>query len=105
MVGQEFGVEVAHHFAGKLYCKETRIPAGVKLTQHRHSFDHLSVLAQGRVLLSVDGQTTEHCAPAFLFISAGKAHEVTALTDVVWGCMHATECTDPAEVDHQLVAA
>lgn len=105
MVGKELGVAVVHHFAGGLYCKETRIPAGVKLTQHRHSFDHLSVLAHGRVLLTVDGVTTEHTAPAFLTIAAGKEHEVTSLTDTVWGCLHATECTDPELVDQQLVAA
>lgn len=105
MVGEELGVTVEHHFAGGLYCKETHIPAGVKLTQHRHSFAHLSVLAQGRVLLTVDGVSTEHAAPAFLTIAAGKVHEVTALTDTVWGCLHATDCTDPALVDDHLVAA
>jgi quercetin dioxygenase-like cupin family protein len=102
-IGQDFGVEVVHHFAGGLYCKETRIPAGVKLTQHKHSFEHLSVLASGRVLVSVDGVETEHAAPAFLTIAAGKAHEVTALTDVVWGCLHATDCTDADKIDHELV--
>jgi hypothetical protein len=64
---------------------------------------HLSVLASGRVLVSVDGVETEHAAPAFLTIAAGKAHEVTALTDVVWGCLHATDCTDADKIDHELV--
>lgn len=105
MVGEDLGVEVTHHFAGGLYCKETRIPAGVSLTQHKHSFDHLSVLAAGRVRVTVDGVSQEHQAPAFLAIAAGKAHEVLALTDTVWGCLHATDCTDPSEVDHQLVSA
>lgn len=102
-IGQDLGVEVVHHFVGGLYAKETHIPAGVRLTQHKHSFDHLSVLASGRVLVSVDGVETEHAAPAFLTIAANKAHEVTALTDVVWGCLHATDCTDPEEIDHELV--
>ena len=102
---QGHGVAIVHHFAGGLYCKETHIPAGLKLTQHRHAFDHLSVLAKGCVIVSVDGIETEHTAPAFLTIAAGKVHEVTALSDVVWGCLHATECTDPEAVDHELVAA
>jgi quercetin dioxygenase-like cupin family protein len=104
MVGDELGVTVVHHFAGGVYCKETHIPAGVKLTQHKHSFDHLSVLAHGRVRLSVDGQSREIAAPAFLTIAAGKAHEVEAITDAVWGCQHATDCTDPEQVDHELIA-
>ncbi len=34
-----------------------------------------------------------------LTIAAGKAHKVTALTDVRWLCVHATSETDPAAVD------
>lgn len=104
VVGEEFGVGVKHHFAGGVYCKETLIPAGVKLAQHRHSFDHLSHLASGRVRLSVDGVDTEHTAPATLTIVAGKVHEVTALTAVIWLCIHATDCTDSTQVDRELVA-
>lgn len=97
-----FGVGIVHHFVGGLYCKETCIPAGVVLTQHVHPFDHLSVLAQGAVTVTVDGVTTEHRAPAFLTIKAGAVHTVAALTDVVWGCLHATDCTDPDEIDKAL---
>jgi quercetin dioxygenase-like cupin family protein len=99
-----FGVGITHHFVGGLYCKETRIPAGVKLTQHVHEFDHLSILAQGRVSVTVDGVATEYAGPAFLTIAAGKAHEVAALTDTVWACLHATDCTDPEQVDQELTA-
>lgn len=98
----EHNVGIVHHFVGGLYCKETSIPAGVKLTQHVHAFDHLSVLAQGAVIVTVGGVSREYAAPAFLTIAAGKAHEVEALTDVVWGCLHATDCTDPEKVDEAL---
>lgn len=101
---KDFNVELVHHFVGGLYCKETHIPAGVKLTQHVHSFDHLSVLAQGRVIVTVDGVDTEYSAPAFLTIHAGKVHEITALTEVVWGCLHASDCTDPEHIDESLIA-
>lgn len=104
MLPKGFGVGIVHHFVGGLYCKETHIPAGVKLTQHVHAFDHLSILATGRVLVTVDGEDTEHTGPAFLTIKAGKAHEVTALTDTVWACLHATDCTDPEHVDKALTA-
>jgi quercetin dioxygenase-like cupin family protein len=97
-------VRIIHHFVGGLYAKETHIPAGRVLTQHQHAFDHLSVLALGRVRLCVNGGCREIEAPAFLTIEAGKAHEVTALTDVVWGCLHATDETDPAKVDAELIA-
>jgi quercetin dioxygenase-like cupin family protein len=99
------GVGIEHHFGGGVYAKETHIPAGLALTQHRHQFDHLSILASGRVRVSVDGEAREVQGPACIVIQAGKAHEVVAITDAVWYCVHATECTDPARVDHELVAA
>lgn len=100
---KDFDVELVHHFVGGLYCKETHIPAGVKLTQHIHSFDHLSVLAKGTAMVIVDGVSTEHSAPAFLTIHAGKAHEVTAITPVVWGCLHASDCIDEHDIDASLI--
>lgn len=103
MTPQDAGVSLVHHFAGGLYAKQTHIPAGVKLTQHVHRYDHLSALMVGSCLVSVDGVQRECHAPAFLTISAGKAHEVTAITDVVWACIHATGHTSADEADESLV--
>ncbi len=99
------GIHVAHHFGGKAYAKETRIPAGTRLEQHRHSFDHLSILASGTVVVEVDGVESEYCAPQCILIAAGKKHSVTALTETVWYCVHGTECTDPNKIDHELTHA
>lgn len=104
MTLDEAGVGIVHHFVGGLYAKETHIPAGTKLTQHVHAFDHLSALMQGCVIVSVDGKRTLHDAPMLMTIKAGKAHEVTAVTDVVWACLHATSETDPDVVDGALIA-
>lgn len=83
--------------------KETEIPAGTSLAQHAHDHDHLSYLARGRVLLTVDGLSRELAGPVGLTIEAGKVHEVHALTDAVWLCIWATECTDPERVDEALL--
>lgn len=98
------GGDITHHFAGGVYAKETRIPVGVKLTQHKHAFDHLSILAAGRVVVAVDGQRKTFDGPACIEIKAGKEHEVTALTDAVWFCVHATAETDAEKIDHELIA-
>ena len=97
------GVGIVHHFSSGLYAKETQIPAGVLLTQHVHSFDHLSALMKGTCTVTVDGRTTYHEAPEFLTIRAGQAHEVYAMTDVVWACLHATDETDPERIDHVIL--
>lgn len=95
---------IEHHFSSGVYAKETRIPAGLALVQHKHAFDHLSILASGTVELSVDGVTREVTGPACLTIEAGKHHGVKALTDAVWYCVHATDCTDVEKVDEVLIA-
>jgi mannose-6-phosphate isomerase-like protein (cupin superfamily) len=96
--------EVKHHFGGGVYAKETIIPAGKWLVQHAHKHDHLSVLAKGSIELIVDGASSELHAPACLKIQAVKHHGVRSLTDVIWYCIHATDCTDEDEVDEIMIA-
>lgn len=96
---------IEHHFSSGVYAKETRIPAGSWMVQHAHLHDHLSILASGSVELMVDDKTSVLHAPACLTIEAGKHHGVRSLTDVVWYCIHATNCTDEHEVDNVIIAS
>ena len=96
---------IEHHFGAGVYAKETRIPAGQILVQHKHKFDHLSILASGSVELMVNGERKIINAPACLTIEANKHHGVKSLTDVVWYCVHATACTDTDEIDEVLIVA
>jgi quercetin dioxygenase-like cupin family protein len=98
------GVRVSHHFGANEYAKQTIIPAGVVLTQHKHAFDHISILASGRALVSVDGDEKEYTGPDCILIEAGKSHSVTALTDVCWFCVHGTDCKDLEKIDGELIA-
>jgi mannose-6-phosphate isomerase-like protein (cupin superfamily) len=95
---------IEHYFSSGVYAKETRIPAGSWLVQHAHLHDHMSILASGSVELMVDGKTSVLHAPACLTIEAGKHHGVRSITDVVWYCVHATNCTDADEVDNVIIA-
>lgn len=102
---EELGVEITHHFVSdEVYSKRTHIPAGLKLTQHIHPYDHASALISGTVLLEVDGVGREVTGPSMLMIEAGKAHSVTALTNAVWHCMHITAETDCESVDESILA-
>ena len=96
---------IEHHFSAGVYAKETRIPAGHVLVQHKHKHDHLSILARGSIELMVDGERTIVNAPACLTIEANKHHGVKSITDVVWYCIHATECTDTDKIDEVLIVA
>lgn len=94
---------VVHHFSDGLYAKEMVIPAGHFAVSHAHAYDHLSILAKGHATVEVDGVTTEYTAPACINIAAGKHHEVVAITDIVWFCVHATDETDPDCIDEVLI--
>jgi quercetin dioxygenase-like cupin family protein len=99
----EFDPKVEHFFGGGAYIKSMCIPAGNTIIQHKHTYDHLSLLATGSVLVMVDGVVSRYTAPACILIASGKHHAVEALTDTVWYCIHATDCTDINEVDNQLI--
>jgi hypothetical protein len=49
---------------------------------HEHKFDHVSLVAKGKVLVEVDGhQPKEFTGPTFIVIRKDKAHKITALED------------------------
>lgn len=57
---------------------------------HTHQFDHLTLLANGSLKVTVDGETTEFKAPTMIFIKKDKNHELVALEDnTVAYCIHA----------------
>ena len=97
------GVQVIHRFAGGLYAKELRVPAGAQIGKHLHDFDHFSALMQGSATVDVDGVCAVHHAPQLLTIGAGRLHVITAITDVVWHCIHATDEADADKVDAALI--
>jgi hypothetical protein len=63
--------------------------AGVKEEGHAHLYDHMTLLANGRLRLTALGTSTEFTAPHHIFIKAGVVHELEALEDnTVVHCIH-----------------
>lgn len=71
---------------------------------HAHSFDHLTLLAKGKLSVRINDETTEFTAPQMIYIKAELKHELVALTDnTVAYCIHALreptgDILDPAMV-------
>lgn len=82
------------HSADGVFVKEMRIPkAGTIVAQHSHSYDHTTMLAKGRMRVSVVGQhRTEgavYQAPAGIFIPAKVMHMLESLEDdTIAYCIH-----------------
>jgi mannose-6-phosphate isomerase-like protein (cupin superfamily) len=94
--------EIKHHFSSGVYAKEMKMPADYLMLHHKHTFSHLSILASGSIELIVDNVKKIVHAPACLTINANEHHGIKSLTDVVWYCIHATDCTDEDKIDEAL---
>jgi quercetin dioxygenase-like cupin family protein len=94
---------VAHFFSDGLYAKQMHLPKGHLATSHVHNYSHLSILAQGEVHVRVDGEVSHYLAPACIEIKANATHEILALQDVVWYCVHHTDEKDIKKVDEVLI--
>lgn len=73
--------------SGGVFVVQTKCSAGKKLGQHAHEHGHLSYLVSGTAIVDVDGKSEALIAPCSYVIEAGKVHEVTAVTDIVWLCL------------------
>jgi quercetin dioxygenase-like cupin family protein len=66
---------------------------------HTHQFDHLTLLAKGKLKVTVEGVTTEFTAPHMIYIHKDKIHELEALTDeTVAYCIHALRGKETNEI-------
>lgn len=66
---------------------------------HTHNFDHLTLLARGRLKVTVEGQISEFTAPQMIYIKADKIHELAALEDNTLAyCIHALRTKDGLDI-------
>ena len=66
---------------------------------HTHQFDHLTLLAKGKLKVTVEGIATEFTAPHMIYIHKDKVHELEALTDqTVAYCIHALRDKETNEI-------
>lgn len=97
------GVEISHHFGIGVYSKETKIPAGVVLTQHIHPYDHISFFQSGKAIVRIGEEKLVLEAPMWINVKAGVEHSVEATTDVVWYCSHVSNETDINKIDQSIL--
>ena len=99
----EIDLNISHHFSDGVYARKMLLPAGHFAVTHAHEYDHLSILAAGIVELEADGVVQMLRSPACVTILANTHHQITALEDAVWFCIHATDETDVDKLDEVLI--
>lgn len=102
---------------GNIFSRMMRFEkAGDTEVGHTHQFDHLTLLAKGKLKVTVEGVSSEFTAPHMIWIHKDKVHELEALTDeTVAYCIHALRDGDglndiidpsmiPAGLDARVIA-
>lgn len=66
---------------------------------HTHQFDHLTLLAKGKLKIKVNNQVSYYQAPYMIFIHKDKIHELEAMEDdTVAYCIHALRTKDQSDI-------
>ena len=74
------------------------IKAGDTHESHAHTFDHITLLATGRVLMKHDNGEQEFTAPHLIVTPKGITHQFVALEpNTVYCCIHAIRDGDGIE--------
>jgi quercetin dioxygenase-like cupin family protein len=94
---------IAHYFSDREYAKQLTLKQGETAVTHKHVYSHLSILAQGEVVITLDGVKATYTAPTCIVIPAEINHEIHALKDSVFFCVHASEIKDLEHIDEVLI--
>jgi len=79
-------------YFGNIWVRQNSIDKkGDSFPGHKHHFDHVTLLVQGKILVEVDGyEPKEFVAPTFITIKKDKEHKITTMTDnVIYYCVFA----------------
>ena len=79
-----------------IYTKKMFLPKGYVAMSHKHKYDHLSILAQGKCKVITDDGESVYSAGSMIEIKAGLHHEIVAIEDTLWFCIHSTDVADDA---------
>lgn len=99
----EAASDTEHFFTDGVYARKMFIPKGTQVPTHKHVYNHLSILAQGRVRVAVGAIIQEYIAPAMIEIRKDVIHTILALEDSVWYCIHATDATDVESLEQTVI--
>ena len=94
---------IAHFFSDGVYCKQLTLLKGHIALTHKHCYDHLSILAQGTVEITLNGLKTRFNAPTCIEIKAGIEHQIEALADSTFFCVHSSDEKDSNKIDETLI--
>ena len=95
---------ITHYFAPGVYAREMWMPKDCLITGKIHKTEHLNMLSQGHVSVSNQGEYIEMVAPYTFVSRIGTKRAIYAHEDSTWTTIHATDLTDPDEIEAEIIA-
>lgn len=92
-----------HIFHGGMYCRQVWRPAGCTIVGRVHKKEHFYMIVSGTVCITTDDGVQTITGPMLLCSKPGTKRAVHALTDALCMTFHATDATDVAQVEEELV--
>ncbi len=99
----QIDIETRHHFAGGVYEREILVPEGALITGKIHLHEHLAKLVSGTMTIYSEESGGTFTGPRTFVSKPGAKRIGYAHTDCVFSTFHATELTDPEELEKILV--
>ena len=66
---------------------------------HVHQHDHLTLLAKGKLKVTIEGEVSVFTAPHMIYITKDKVHELEAMeSDTVAYCIHALRDKETGDI-------
>lgn len=92
--------EIAIGFVANLFSRMMRFKkSGDTEVGHAHQFDHLTLLAKGKLKVTVNGKVSHFATPHMIYIHKDYVHELEALEDeTVAYCIHALRTPDQTDI-------
>ena len=93
---------ITHNFAGGIYAREMRAPAGACITGKIHKFEHINILSKGSITVVTEHGLQYMQAPCTIISKPGTKRAGYAHEEVVWTSIHATKATTVEEAEAEL---
>lgn len=101
-------MQLRHHFAPGVYCRELTVPRGVCAIGKIHKTEHISILSQGAIYVITEHGEDFFEAPAVVVAKPGAKRAVYVPVDspgdAVWTTIHATTERDIEKLEADLTA-
>ena len=105
--GYELGdghCRIKHYHATGLYGREMWMPADCLITGKIHKTEHICILSKGKVTVSDGVDSVTYEAPATIISGIGAKRAIYSHEESVWTNFHATELTDPEDIEDEIIA-